>query len=457
MGKAAAFFDVLGWNPYDPARLKPRPDGLEPITIEEGSVRRAAVWVVIVSFSAFLVWAVLAPLDAGVIMPGSVVVSGNRKSIQHPAGGVVQQILVKEGSRVKLGEVVVRINPLNSEANLTGAELQYINALATESRLLAERMGQPISWRSELARFGPQDLRVNEAKALQIQLFRTRASELDSQQRILDEQLNGQLAQARSLEKVISEKRSQLTLIAQEARNTAQLAKEGYLPESRANEVQRAQSSMQGDLANLIAEVTRNESAMAATKLQLAQLRTTFNRDIETQLSEIQKNREAHETRVQSLTFDRDLAEVRAPVAGTIVALKVNTVGGVVTGGQVLMEVLPDDGSLIVETQVPLTSIDKVRVGLPADLRFSAFNQNKTPVIPGLVKLVGADKIANPSGGEYYLGQVEVTPEGLKLLGENRIQSGMPVEVIVKTGERSFMDYLVKPLTDRFARSFKED
>ena len=359
---------------------------------------------------------------------------------------------------VKQGDVVLKINPLNTEANLTSVELQYINLLATESRLLAERMGTEIAWRPELNRFGARDPRAAEAKMIQGQLYASRKSELESQQRILREQLAGYEAQSRSLVKVIAEKRSQLGLSAQEAKNIGQLAKEGYVPESQANAALRAQSGLESEMANLQAEVSRNNAAIASTQLQMSQQRSAFMKDVETQLSEAQKNREAYLTRMQSLTFDRSLTEVRAPASGAVVGLKVNTVGGVITAGQVLMEIVPEESRLIIEAQVPTVSIDKVSKGLETDLRFSAFNQRTTPVVPGVVKLVGADKLMAPKGGaEYYLAQVEVTADGLKLLDKHRIQPGMPVEVIVKTGERSFMSYLLKPLTDRFARSFKED
>lgn len=449
---------TFGWNPYDPARLKRRDDGIEPVVIEEAQVRKTTVRLIFVAFIAFFAWSVTAPLDAGVVMTGSVTVSGNRKAVQPQGGGVVQSILVKEGSTVKQGDVVIKINPLNSEANLTGAELQYINLLATESRLMAERVGAAeIQWRRELNRFGASDPRVSETKVIQQQLFNSRKLELESQQRILREQLAGQQAQAKSLVKVLAEKRSQMVLASQESRNIGQLAKEGYVPESQANAALRAQSGLESDLANMQAEISKNDSAIAATQLQMAQQRTAFLREVDNQMSEAQKNREAYLSRMQSLSFDRSLTEVRAPATGTVVGLKVNTVGGVITSGQVLMEIVPEDSHLIVEAQVPLASIDKVSVGLSTDLRFSAFNQNTTPVVPGVVKLVGADKLTAPSGGtEYYLAQVEVTPEALKLLDKHRIQPGMPVEVIVKTGERSFMAYLLKPLTDRLARSFKD-
>jgi protease secretion system membrane fusion protein len=449
---------AAGWNPYDPARLPRRDDGLEPVVIEESSVRRTTVRLILVSFLAFIGWSTTAPLDGGVVMTGTVVVAGNRKAVQHPTGGVLQEIRVQEGAMVKQGDVVLKINPLNTEANLTSVELQYINLLATESRLLAERMGTEIAWRPELNRFGARDPRAAEAKLIQGQLYASRKSELESQQRILREQLAGYEAQSRSLVKVIAEKRSQLGLSAQEAKNIGQLAKEGYVPESQANAALRAQSGLESEMANLQAEVSRNNAAIASTQLQMSQQRSAFMKDVETQLSEAQKNREAYLTRMQSLTFDRSLTEVRAPASGAVVGLKVNTVGGVITAGQVLMEIVPEESRLIIEAQVPTVSIDKVSKGLETDLRFSAFNQRTTPVVPGVVKLVGADKLMAPNGGaEYYLAQVEVTAEGLKLLDKHRIQPGMPVEVIVKTGERSFMSYLLKPLTDRFARSFKED
>ena len=448
-----------GWNPYDPSKLSDKGAGIEPVALGEEGMIRSLVIAVVLSFLAFMVWAVTAPLDAGVVITGNVVVSGNRQTVQHSSGGVVTAILVKEGATVKKGQVLVRVNPLSSEANLTSVELQYINLLATESRLLADRGSDEIRWKPELARFGERDPRVLEAKQLQMQLLQSRRVELDSQTRILREQLSGQRAQAKGIVEMTTETRSQLVLISEEARNTQQLAKEGYVPEATANNVLRSKSSLQGNLATIQAQAAQLQTGMAATELQIAQIRMSYNKDIDNQLSEAQKNREALESRMNSLKFELNQSEVKAPVGGTLVALKVNTVGGVVTAGQVLMEIVPAEVGLMVEAQVPPTSIDKVTVGLSADMRFSAFEQRTTPVVPGKVLLVGADKLpATPtSGGEFYLAHVEATPEGLALLGKHRIQPGMPVEVIVKTGERSFMNYLIKPLTDRFIRSFKEE
>lgn len=455
IGRFSAWLD--GLNPYDPDKLER--DGVKPIHLEESDSKRTLSIIAVVTFVLFMGWALFAPLDAGVSVNGTVVVMGNRKAVQHPAGGVVTELRVREGDTVKQGDILLKVNPLTTEANLSGAEIDYINALANESRLQAEREGAAtITWSADLQAFGA-DPRVIEAKGLQVRLFQSRRSEFNDQQRIYQEQLVGLQAQLRELQNVVNFRKEQLTVISEEAVSNRDLATQGFIPRSKANEVERTRSEMLSSLSNVTAEIAKTQSSIASTRLQMTQHQSTFRKDADTQLAEVQKNRKAGKSKVDALQFDLSLSEIKAPVGGTVVGLKVNTVGGVIQSGLVLMEIVPRDGRLIVEAQVPPASIDKVHVGLPADMRFSAFNLNTTPVIPGKVTLVGADKITgtNPQQGDYYLAQVETTEQGLKLLGDKVVQAGMPVEVIVKTGERSFFSYLIKPLTDRFARSFKEN
>jgi len=453
-GWFSGWLDAL--NPYNPDQLER--DGVKPIRVEESESKRTLSIIVVFSFTLFMGWALFAPLDAGVSMTGTVVVMGNRKAVQHPAGGVVTELRVREGDTVKQGDVLLKVNPLTTEANLSGAEIDYINALANESRLQAEREGATkIRWSGELQKFG-NDPRVVEAKGLQVKLFHSRRSEFSDQQRIYQEQLLGLQAQLRELNNMIKLRKEQLAVISDEALSNRELATQGFIPRSRANEVERSRSEMLSNLSSVTSEIAKTQSAISSTRLQMTQHLSTFRKEADTQLAEVQKNRKAGRSKVDALQFDLSLSEIKAPVSGTVVALKANTVGGVIQSGMVLMEIVPKDGRLIVEAQVPTTSIDKVQVGLYADMRFSAFNLNTTPVIPGRITLVGADKITgtNPQQGEFYLAQVETTAEGLKLLGDKVVQPGMPVEVIVKTGERSFFSYLIKPLSDRFARSFKD-
>jgi protease secretion system membrane fusion protein len=435
---------VQGWNPYDPGKLNRQ--GLQPVQVEESSIRKNAARWFLGFFAVFLAWAFLAPIDAGVTVQGSVSVLGNRKSVQHPTGGVVEEINVKEGAQVQQGDVLVRINPLKTEAEMTGAELTYINLLASESRLKAERDGLGgINWSDELRkRFKPGDPRVEEAKKLQVQLFNSRRAEYASQVASLNEQINGLMA-------VLKSRQIQIKTLDEEMKNTRELAQKGFVPQSQANQAERQKSDIDSSIANTQADISR-------AKLQISQVRSAVLKDVDNQLQEIQKNRDAVLSRLDSAKFDRNLAEIRAPVSGSVVGLKVFTLGGTISSGMVLMEVVPKDESLIVQTKIPTNIIDKVRVGMPTDMRFTAFNSSTTPVIPGVVKVVGADKEpgANPNDGEFYLAQVETTKEGLDLLGNLKVQPGMPVDVIIKAGERSFMSYLLKPLTDKLALAFKQ-
>jgi protease secretion system membrane fusion protein len=233
------------------------------------------------------------------------------------------------------------------------------------------------------------------------------------------------------------------------------LAKEGYIPRTQANSTLRGQAEQQAALANASSEI-------AKIRAEIARARTAYLKEIETQLSEIQKNKEAYAGKVSAARFDQQLSEIRAPVSGTVVGLKVVTVGGVISGSQTLAEIVPRDGRLIAEIKVTPDLVDKITVGLGADIRFIAFNQTTTPVIDGKVVLVGGDlQIGQDSKDpnapkEYYLAQVEVTPEGQKKLSGLRVQPGMPVDVIIKTGERTFMSYFLKPLLDKLARSFED-
>ncbi len=436
---------IAGWNPYDPARLSNK--GLEPVRIEESEVRKNGARWFIVAFVLFFVWATTMPINAGVPVSGNVVVAGYRKSVQHPTGGVVEEILTREGAIVKQGEVLIKVNPRTTDANLENVELQYINLLVNESRLKAERSGPGgISWAPELAKFG-NDARVIEAKLVQSQLYSARRAEYSSQVEGLNAQISG-------IASAVASQRVQLRTLSEELKSSQELAAEGYVPRSQVNQTLRSKSEMEESISTALAEA-------AKLRAQIAQTRTAYLKAIENDLAELQKSRGGLSKALRVARFEDELSEIRAPVSGTVVGLKVFTVGGVVQAGQVLLEIVPTSGRLVVEAKIPPKLIDKVAVGLESDLRFVAFNQSTTPVIEGRVSLIGVDLLvaqANPQGGlpEYYLARIETTAAGAKQLGKLRLQPGMPVDVIIKTGERTFMSYLLKPLTDKLANAFKD-
>ena len=431
------------------------PTEVAPPKLEESRIRKSAARWLLIAMAVFMIWAFFAPIDAGVPVQGTVTVLGHRKAVQHPKGGVIEEILVREGAVVKQGDLLIKMNPLTTEAELTTVELQYIALLATESRLLSERAGKSeIVWVPELQRMG-NDTRVQETKLLHSKLFSTRVEDIQAQQKILREQIAGLEALIGGLNALHKERLIQLKIQQEEFKNNSELAAEGYVPRSRANELARQVSEMLGGLESAKAEIAKTQNSIAAARLQLIQVRTNYHKDIESQLSETQKLREALQSKVESLRFELKLTELRAPVSGTVVGTKVHTVGGIVPAGQTIMEVVPIEQNLIVEAKVPPHHIDKLRVGLPADLRFTAFPLATTPVVEGSVRLVGADRLKE-GDDEFYLCQLQLTPEGLSKLKDLKIQAGMPVDVVVKTGERTFMSYIIKPITDRFAQALKE-
>ena len=435
------------WNPYDLAKLSDR--GLEPVAVEESTVRRRGTWLVVTAVGAFFVWSVTAPIDAGSNMPGTVTVAGYRKAVQHPTGGVVQRVFVSEGDVVRQGQVLLRINPLETEATLTNLRQEYINMLVSESRAKAELLGRGIVWDPELAGLAKESpALVVEAKMLQQRLFAMRRVQYSEQARGLNAQIAG-------LSGAVASHRVQLGTLADELRNVQDLAKDGFVPKAQVNTTLRNKVDQEAALQTAQADVGK-------IRAQIAETRSQFQGEVAKELSELQKNREAVATKLSAARFNQSLSEIRAPVAGAIVNLKVFTEGGVINGGEVLMEVVPSTGALIVETKVPPAAIDKVRAGMSADVRFTSFNATVTPVVRGTIKSVGVDKLKAKPGEEvreaedYYLAQVEIGPDALKELGDHQLRPGMPADVIARRGERTFMSYLLKPLADKFARAFKD-
>lgn len=439
---------VRGWNPYDPAHLQR--DGLEPVQIEDSDVRRGATRIVLVAVALFLVWATTMPLSAGTTLVGTVIPSGYRKAVQHQTGGIVQQILVQEGARVRQGEVLLRMNQLATDATFASLVQDDIQALASMSRLKAEMAGQgAIAWEPDLSALSAIDPRaVAAARASQGELFRARREQLG-------QQVAGLRAQAAGLGSAIEAHRQQLATLTDEYDKVAVLARDGYVPQTQMNTTLRSKAEQESALASAGAERGKIQS-------QIAELRSRQLSEVSKELGDAQSAHAALRSKITAARFERASSEIRAPVTGTVVGLKVFTEGGVISAGEVLMEIVPADGQLVIEARVPPTAIDTVSVGAKADIRFSSFNQTTTPVVEGTVRAVGVDKPKARPGEEtraeedYYLATIDTTSDAIAKLGDKRLQAGMPADVIIKSGQRTFMSYLLKPLADKFALAFKD-
>ena len=274
----------------------------------------------------------------------------------------------------------------------------------------------------------------------------------------LDENIAGLTIQLRGLKDSRINKKQQLQFLNEQLGNLRDLAKDGYVPRSRVLDLERDYVQLNGEISADTGDIGRIRRQIAELSQQRIQRQQEFQKEVRQQLSDIQ--REAQDLHSQLIAQDFELANVlvKAPVDGIVVGVEIFTQGGVIGPGFRMMDIVPSEDQLVVMGQVPVHLIDKVHLGLHVDLIFSAFNQNKTPNIPGIVIRVSADRLTDEQTGEpYYNLKTKVTPEGMKLLVHHQIRAGMPVEIFIKTGERSLMNYLFKPILDRLHASMSEE
>jgi len=428
------------------------------IDINDATPQRWGWLLLLVGFGGFALWATVAPLDQGISAPGTVIVSGNRKSVQPLTGGKVAAILVKDGDTVAAGQVLIRLDDTQAKSQFEIARGQWFSAQAVEARLAAERAGQPKVVFPPALLAEQTDPSAAKAIELQTQLFETRRNNLESGLGILRENVTGLEAQVRGLEEVRKSKEEQLRLLREELDGQRELAKEGYLPRNKLLEQERLLAQLSGSISDDIGNIGHTRSAIAEAKKRMISHRQEYQREVESALTDSQREAAALSSRVGALAFELANATIRSPTEGVVVGLAVHTVGGVVQAGGVLMDVVPKDEPLKIDTQIATFLIDKVKIGLPVDIMFPAFQQATTPHVPGTVLTVSADVLADPKDGHpFYKAQIQVTPEGMLKLREHMIKAGMPAEVFIRTGERTMLNYIVKPLRDRLRGSLTEE
>ncbi len=435
---------------------------VSPLTVNtDASAYSRLGWIiVIVGVLGFFLWGFFAPLDKGVPMSGSVAKESNRKAVQHQVGGTVEDILVKEGDLVRAGQVLVRMNGIQANSQFEISRVQYFSARATEARLIAERDGKNSVNFPATLETARNDPRVAENIGLQTQLFMSRRIALQSEVGAIDESIAGLKMQLVGTEASRDSKKEQLEILKEQLANLRDLAKEGFVARSKLLDLERTFSQTNGALAEDIGNIGRARRQIAELGMKRVQRQQEFQREVRGQLADVQREAEALKSRMAAENFLLTNVDVKSPADGVVMGMNIFTKGGVVPPGFKLMDIVPTGDALVVEGQLPINLVDKVHPGLPVDLIFSAFNVNSTPHIPGTVTIVSADRLIDEkSGAPYYKVSARVSPEGIKLIAHHKleIRPGMPVELFVKTGERTMMNYLFKPLIDRAKTSMTEE
>lgn len=413
---------------------------------------------VIVGLLGFLLWAALAPLDKGVPATGTVIVSGHRKVVQSPVNGTVAEIFVKEGETVKANAPLLQLNTLIAEAKYNRLRTNYITSQLTEARLVAERDNMPFP--AMPAALLTPELR-EEAQALivlQQELYKARTQTLKNEMAANEQTIGGIDAQLSGLMRSLAQKKRVNESLIKQLKEMSGLVNEGFLPRNRYREIERQQADILSQIESMSGEIAQAKKHKQELRERIHHLLTNYQQEVRSQLVETRTRLSDYYSELQSAEFELKNSTLLAPAEGRVISLTVFNAGATVTPTDRLMEIVPLSAKLIVDARLPAHLIDKIHPNLEVKMVFSAFSQNKTPVIPGRVSLISADRLTDKATGEnYYQVQVSVTEEGTKMLAENAIRPGMPVEVLIRTGSRTMLNYLLKPIIDRAGTALMEE
>lgn len=405
----------------------------------------------------FGAWAATAKLSSAAVADGVFIATGQNKTIQHLEGGIVREILVKEGDLVKAGQPLVLLDETAQRSDMRRLRLQLYTHLAISARLEAElQTFAAIRFPQEVMDNAgdPEVAAIMEAQGRE---FAARQHELDSEIRISRDRIEAIRQEIKGLRAQQSSLCKQLELLVEEVKTNEDLLEKGLVKRPRYLALKRSEAALEGDIGKIEADIgraaeriTEAESQIALARSQHKEKASAAQRESQTLLDDIRE-------RIKSTQDILSRRRITAPVRGVVVKLHHNTPGGVIAAGQDIIELLPADDQLLIEARVSPSDIDVVRTGLGAEVRLVALDRRTTPLVQGSVTYVSADAIEDERrNAVYYLARIQLDDAALAQAADLKISPGMPVEVYIRTGERTFFDYLLKPITDSFNRAFRE-
>jgi len=404
----------------------------------------------------FTVWASIAEVASAVVAPGAVAVVSNRKTIQHLEGGIVEAIEARDGTSVHEGDVLIRLDRTQAAAELEALQAQMDAGLAEQARLEAERDGLENLLFPEALRNSRRQAAMS-AMDIQRSLFEARKRSVASQVEMLDKRIASQKNRAEAYGRQAANISEEIDSNREELEGISTLASKGFASRTNERNVERRIMTLKTALSEAEAEIAAAESAAAEAEMEKVMSVQRLREDATTQLA---KTQEENANLVERIAIARDTLarkDVKAPQDGVVQALKFHAKGAVIRAGEPILELVPVSDDLVVETQFPAISIDQVHPGMVAEVRFPSFSSRLTPILLGKVETVSPDALPDAEGRRLsFEGRVSVLPSSIPEEMKGRLQPGMPAEIIVATEDRTVLSYLLKPLTDALARTFKE-
>ena len=412
---------------------------------------------IVLFFGGFGAWATIASLASAAIAPGLVSPDGNRKTVEHLEGGIVREIRVREGDHVNAGQVLVVLEDVRARAEFEELQERFVHLISIEARLLAELAeADSIAPPAQLDDYDPEIFRP--ALSAQQRLFESRQATLQGREKILGQRVLQLQAEIVGLHEVIAAENEQLELIAQEIVGVEFLYEKGLTPLPKLLALKRAQAGVRAERAASRARIARHRQSIGETRLHLLTMREERGEQVADELSQVRTDLAAVRSQLPARKDVLSRTMVTAPLDGTVMNVQVTTATGVIEPGEPLLELVPDDAQLVIDAHVKPTDMDTVRAGQAARVLFTAYGQRNLPQIFGTLRSISADRLIEEHTGEpYFLAKVEIDPLELERIAPDiELSPGMPADVMILTGERTILDYLIRPFTESLTKSFRE-
>lgn len=417
--------------------------------------------VLLVGFIGLITWAAFAPLDEGVPCPAIVNLDTKRKVIQHLTGGIIQSIHVKENQHVNVDEILITLDDAMNKARYEEIRQRYIGLRSEEGRLLAEQSNEKkIHFHHDLLDHKEDPIIAQQMKNQEM-LFVSRRNQLEADLHGFRDAIHGQEASIRGIMGQIESEKTQLKITHQQLDGIKKLVEKGFAPRNQQLDLESKVAQLEGALLEGESNIIRAKRTIEELNHRSISREEEFNNDVNNRIASVKLEVDMHVDKLKALQDELSRSEIKSPVEGQVVGLQFQTIGAVIQPGQKIMDVVPEHEGLMLEAKIQPQMIDRMQIGQMADIRFFNFAKSPQLIIEGKIDSLSKDLIIDPNTNTpqsgYYLARISLTEKGMKHLGERNLQSGMPAQVIIKTGERSLLTYLLHPFMKRLAASLKEE